>query len=122
MRRQIRYAVLMDALILADGRTYPAIVTDVSLGGAAIGTTHPVPAQLERFTLFIVEPKFELRVECEAHAIRELWTKRVIHARFSEGELPHGGAGAVARELGISRQRVHQLLGQLGWRVIPDEP
>src|SRR5512141_412691 len=82
MRKHPRYPVLMDAVITtADGRTMPAIVTDLSTGGAGIETRHDLAADLGRFTLVVTEPGFELRVECEARNVRASWRSTVIHAQ-----------------------------------------
>jgi len=82
MRAYPRYPVSLDArLITPDGRMIAALVTDLSAGGAGIQTNAEVP-DLQTFLLVITERTLALRVECEVRSIRDLWSKRVIHARF----------------------------------------
>ena len=83
MREHPRFPVsLVSTMELPDGRTIECLVLDLSLGGVGVETRSEV-GDLGEFTLRVLEPGFELAVRCEARAIRDLWQKRVIHARFA---------------------------------------
>jgi len=86
MRKHTRYPILLDAtLITPDGRRLAATVTDLSMGGAGVQTNEDV-TDLQTFMLVINEGKIELRLLCEVREVRDLWSQRVIHARFLSSE------------------------------------
>lgn len=99
MRKHPRYPVSLEALILTpDGRKIPAVVTDLSTGGAGVETAQRIDEDLGWFTLVVTEPNFEMRVECEARQVRELWRTRVIHAQFIVGH-NHGDVEEVLYQI-----------------------
>ncbi len=86
MRAHPRYPVSLDAtLITPDGRVLSAVVTDLSMGGAGVQTNEDV-TDLQTFTLVITEGKIDLCLECEVREVRDLWSQRMIHARFLSSE------------------------------------
>jgi len=86
MRAHTRYPVLLDAtLITPEGRRLAATLTDLSMGGAGVQTNEEV-TDLQTFMLVVNEGKIELRLLCEAREVRDLWSKRMIHARFLSSE------------------------------------
>ena len=113
-RRHPRYPLSLPCIIeWPGGKRVLGVVVDLSLGGVCLHTAGSAEA-LHLFTLEVIEPGFEMHLTCEVREVRDLWDRRVIHARLApsagaeglEDALAQAQARHVARSLdSISRLR-----------------
>ncbi len=83
-RRHPRYPLSVPCILeRPNGTRILGIVVDLSLGGVCLQTTGSVQ-DLNFFTLEVIEPGFELHLTCETRHVRDLWDRRVVHARFAQ--------------------------------------
>ena len=66
---------------LADGRSWPALIVDISQGGVGVEMARHIDG-LGEFELLFLHGETPVRLPCTARAVRSLWGRQVIHTAF----------------------------------------
>lgn len=68
---------------LPGGVSLPALLVDISYGGAGIETARAVES-LTDFELVMLHGETPLRLPCTARHVRSVWAKHMVHTAFRE--------------------------------------